>query len=122
MGRFLLGITLMLALLGAGLAVWKEAEDIHTPVSRTLEEAADTALSGQTEKAREKALQARALWEEKWHASAAFSDHGPMDEIDGLFAQIEGCGNTELAALCRRIASLVSAVAEAHSLTWWNLL
>ena len=103
MGRFLLGIGLMLALLAAGLYVGHAAEDMHAPVSALLTEAADAAEAG-------------------WHAAAAFSDHAPMDEIDGLFAQLENKCGTELAALCRRISSLVSAVAEAHKLNWWNLL
>lgn len=121
MGRFLLGVGLMVSILLGGLFVWHAAEAIHTPVSAALESAAEAAETGDTERAISQAVAARALWQEKWHASAAFSDHAPMDEIDGLFAQIENSG-TELAALCRRIATLISAVAEAHSLTWWNLL
>ena len=115
MGRFLLGIGLMLALLAAGLFVSHAAEDIHTPVSALLIQAAEAEDPVAAMAAREK-------WGSHWHAAAAFSDHAPMDEIDGLFAQLEDKSGTELAALCRRIASLVSAVAEAHKLTWWNLL
>ena len=119
MTRFLFGIGLMLALLAAGLFVWHTAEDIHTPVSSLLMEAAE---APDTDTALSKALLAREKWDRTWHASAAFSDHAPMDEIDGLFAQLEDKSGTELTSLCRRIASLVSAVAEAHTLNWWNLL
>ena len=119
MTRFLLGVGLMLTLLAAGLFIWYTAERIHTPVSSLLTEAAETP---DTDTALSKALQAREKWNSTWHAAAAFSDHAPMDEIDGLFAQLEDKSGTELAALCRRIASLVSAVAEAHTLNWWNLL
>ncbi len=122
MTRFLLGVGLMLSLLGIGIFVWQAAESIHEPVSGLLVQAAAAADAGDYEKARSQAIEARSLWETSRHASAAFSDHAPMDEIDGLFAQLESESGTELAALCRRIASLISAVAEAHTLSWWNLL
>ena len=122
MTRFLLGVGLMLALLAAGLYVGHTAEDMHAPVSALLTEAADAAEAGLADTAIGKAVSAREKWNRGWHAAAAFSDHAPMDEIDGLFAQLENKCGTELAALCRRIASGVSAVAEAHTLNWWNLL
>ena len=122
MGRFLLGTGLMVLLLLSGLFVWYGAEAIHTPVTEQLEQAAAIAETGDTPAALTRADHARRLWQETWHICAAFSDHAPMDEIDALFAQMENRSGTELAALCRRIASLVSAVAEAHTLSWWNLL
>jgi len=49
-----------------------------------------------------------------------------MDEIDSLFAQLEVFRQAGLwgdfSACCRRLSRLIEAMAEAHSLTWWNLL
>ena len=123
MTRFLLGVGLMLTLLAAGLFIWYTAERIHTPVSSLLTEAAETP---DTDTALSKALQAREKWNSTWHAAAAFSDHAPMDEIDALFAQLpiyaEMSHQADFAACCAQLAALITATAEAHALSWWNIL
>ena len=54
------------------------------------------------------------------------ADHGPLEEIDSLFAQVQIYADTgktaDFAAYCTRLAKLVTAVGEAHGLTWQNLL
>lgn len=126
MGRFWLGIGLLLGLLGLSLGIAFFAQSMHTPVSAGLEQAAQTALEGDTGEALILVRQARQLWDHLWHRTASFSDHTPMDEIDSLFAQLETYGqagrNADLAALCTRLAQLIHALAEAQSPAWWNLL
>jgi len=123
MGRFLLGVGLLAVLLGLGLWVCKDTDDTLLQVSDRLEAAAALCLSGQALDGASLAKEAKDAWEQAWHRTAVFSDHAPMDEIDGLFSQLEAFreNSREFAAGCRRIASLIRAVAEANNATWWNI-
>lgn len=123
MSRTLFGILLLVCLLIFGFIVSVVLQKLQTPVSAQLEAAAQQALSGNLEGGYITARTAHQHWLDRWRVTAAFSDHAPMDEIDGLFGQLYAYGNTEdFAACCRRISLLVEAVWEAHELTWWNLL
>lgn len=126
MGRVLLGMILLLAMLLLGILVMISMDRVNTPISQLLEEAAQTALAGDLEQGAAIAQKAQKQWEHSWHKVASFSDHAPMDEIDSLFAQaaVYGqVGDTEdFASHCTRLAMLIEAVGEAHSLNWWNLL
>jgi hypothetical protein len=126
MYRGWLGFGLLVVLLVLGIWSSRLMNGIHTPVSQQLETAAQQVLSGDMDTGHATALKAKAAWDMHWRFSAAFSDHAPMDEIDGLFAQMESYAHAEsardFAACCSRIAMLVEAMAEAHWLTWWNLL
>ena len=126
MGRFWLGIGLMAALLALGLWTADAMEDLHEPISHTLQKAAQESLSGDLQKGFALARQARGRWEGNWRRTAAVADHTPMDEIDGLFAQMEIYAQaqqpTEFAAYCARLSAQINAVGDAHQFTWWNLL
>ena len=126
MGRFWLGVCLLAVFLGLGLWVGHAMESTHEAVAQTLDEATQQTLSGDLEKGKTLAQQAFADWERNWHGVASVADHEPMDEIDGLFAQLEVYGETgqseDFAAYCARLSKLVTAVGEAHGLSWWNLL
>lgn len=126
MGRFWLGILLLAALLLLGLWIGYKADGVHQSISKSLDLAAQQVLAGDLEGGLATAQAARRRWHRGWNATAAVADHAPMDEIDGLFAQLEIYGQlrtpTELAAVCTRLAALVSAIGEAHRFTWWNLL
>ena len=126
MGRLWLGIGLMMALLALGLWTASAMAELHGPISQTLEEAAAQSLSGDLEGGVMLARKAKARWEENWRRTAAVSDHTPMDEIDGLFAQVESYAAAgqalEFAAHCARLAQRIEAVGDAHKFTWWNLL
>ena len=120
------GLGILTVLLALGLWVSVLMDSIHAPISQQLETAAQQTLSGDVAAGHATALHARESWDKYWRFSAAFSDHAPMDEIDGLFAQMESYAHAdsarEFAACCSRISMLVEAVTEAHRLTWWNLL
>ena len=126
MNRLWLGIVLMATLLAAGIWVGSYMNTTGTAISSTLYSAAAAALSGDWQAASGLAETARNQWDAAWHRIAAMADHAPMDEIDGLFAQLRRYQETgviaDFAAYCSRISQLITAVGEAHSFNWWNLL
>ena len=126
MGRLWLGIGILVLFLVLGLWISYSMDSVHITIAQTLETAAEQALSGDLATAANTAQKAKASWEEHWHSSAVVADHAPMDEIDGLLAQLDCFSRAnqpgDFAACCTRLALLVEAMSEAHSLTWWNLL
>lgn len=126
MNRFWLGITLAAVLLVAGIWVGSYMNTTGNGICDTLEDAAEEALSGDWQTAADLVTSAQNNWDTVWHTVAAVADHAPMDEIDGLFAQLniyaQSQDRWEFAAYCHRISQLVLAVGEAHSFNWWNLL
>ena len=126
MGRFWLGVGLLVLFLVLGLWVSTAMGSTHQTIANTLEAAADAALRGNPEAAFDLAKQAQDMWQSRRHAVATIADHAPMDEIDGLFSQLKVYGQfareAELAAHCARIAKLICAIGDAHALNWWNLL
>lgn len=126
MGRFWLGIGLLVLFLVLGLWVSSSMGNVHQAIAQTLDEAAAQTLEGNLEEGLALAQQAYADWDAHWHGTASVADHAPMDEVDSLFGQLMIYGQADqpadFAAYCSRLAKLVSAVGEAHGLTWWNLL
>lgn len=125
MGRFLGGVGILLACLALGIWVGVVMDARHESISQTLRQAADESMSGNLEQGIALAEEAQQQWDKHWHSSAALADHAPMDEIDSLFAQLQIYGlagqTVDFASFCTRLAKLVSAMGETHSLTWWNL-
>ena len=126
MKRGWIGLGLLLVLLAGSIAVTRGMDAGHTPLSRDLERASGLALSGEWDEAAQLAEAAREEWENKWNFGAAFADHEPMEEIDGLFAQVEvyirAREEVSFAAVCAELAKRLEAMGDAHGLTWWNLL
>ncbi|MBQ3251899.1 MAG: DUF4363 family protein [Oscillospiraceae bacterium] len=123
MGRFWFGVGLMILLLALGMYCAQAVTNSHEPIAQLLEQAA---MTPQQEDAAQLLKKARQDWDHHWNGMAILSDHGPMDEIDSLFAQAEAYARQglaeELSALCMRLSQLVRATAENHSPTWWNFL
>ena len=126
MKRGIFGLGILFVFLGLGLWGSYAMSRFHEPVSDALEQAAQTALAGDLELAVQDAKAAQAKWERRWNQVAVLADHTPMDEIDAMFARLEIYGQSgnaaDFAAHCNQLATLISATAEAHELSWWNLL
>ena len=126
MRRIVFGAVLLVVLLGLGIFVSWGMNVLHGPITQTLDKAAEEALHGGFAHAVKLGQEAKARWQAKWNITASLADHSPMDEIDGLFAQLDAYAReeekTHYAACCRELSSLIQAVAEAHSPSWWNLL
>ena len=123
MNRFWIGSTLLAALLVLGLWVNSRMDRTLLPLADILEEASQAALVGDVDKSLTLAQGAKKQWDTAWRRTALFSDHTPMDEIDGIFAQLASYREdaAHLSADCAQLAMLLRAVAEAHSPAWWNL-
>lgn len=126
MGRFWLGVGILLVFLALGLWIAGSMDGIHQQICATLDQAAQHIVSGDLDTGIALVRQAQECWQHNWHGIAAVADHEPMDEIDSLFAQLELYGTVgqqvEFAAYCTRLSQLISAMGDAHTLTWWNLL
>ncbi len=126
MGRFWIGLALLLLLLGLGLFgnLWMEA--VMTPVSDALESAGEAALSPAPEESLPKAEEALLLWQRRWHTAAAFSSHTAMENIDALFARLHSLARgrdwVTFSACCRDLSQQVDALTDAQSFNWWSLL
>ena len=126
MKRLWLGISLLTLFLTTSLLIGCAMDRTHLEIAEKLQNAAELVLQDHAALGKEQAQSAKAQWEKSWSWTAAVADHAPMDEIDGLFAQLKAYENpedkTHYAATCLQLVKLVEAVAEAHRLSLQNLL
>ena len=123
MDRFRLGAALLALLAGLGLWLSFSMERKLMPIADMLEASSQRVLAGQEAEGTALAEEAHRRWQACRNGIAAFSEHEPMEEIEGLFARLESYqGSRHYAACCAKLADLIRAVAEAHSPTWWNFL
>lgn len=126
MKRMWIGIVLLLVLLGGGLGAACAMEKAQTPVIGALSRASREALAGNWQQAGKHAAMAQAQWEDNWEAVASLADHSPMEEIDGLFAELGVFLHTRedvhFSATCARLCKQLRAMSEAHTVNWHNLL
>ena len=126
MKRIWIGIILLTVLLGAGFWTSNFMDRTHNPIAQDIRRAGNFALEERWSTAQACSKRGQARWEKKRPVTAAIADHEPMEEIDALFAQLDTYAKTEdevaYSALCAHLASLLEAVSQSHSLTWWNLM
>ena len=126
MKRLWIGLGLLVGILAVSLWTGSRLGEIHNSVSEDLVRCGRAAEAGEWAGADAFADRACHRWEDTWHFSAALADHTVLDEIDGLFAQMEvfrkSRDGVACAALCAQLAQAVSALQEGHKLSWWNLL
>lgn len=126
MKRIWIGIGLLAALLVLGLWVSDVMENSHQPGAEHLRRAAELAMEEEWGAAEALTRRAREKWKDAWRYSAALADHEPMDQVDGLFAELEVYAQardaTAYSGTCAHLAELLEAMGNAHGLTWWNLM
>lgn len=126
MKRLRVGLIVLIGLLAVGISVSVYMHRVHMPMARQLQQAAEAALQEDWQQAIALADRARQSWEKNWRCTAVFADHTPMDELDGLFAELKVYGRVRekehFAATCDRLAKLAEAMADSHHPGWWNLL
>lgn len=126
MKRAVIGILLLAILLLGGIFSSAWLVRSFDPLIPLLERSGLEAREGNWDTAGQLAHQAQARWQEAWKLTAVFVDHAPMEQIDGLFSQLETFRQArcpvEFAALCLRLAQELEALGQTHSPEWWNLL
>lgn len=126
MKRITLGCVILLLTLGLSIAAGVVMHHIHMPIAASLAEAAQDADSGDWTSARLHAAQAREKWERARHFMAALADHSSMEELDGLFAELEEFAaqeeTSDFSAACMHLVRLSDSMRQNHSLLWWNIL
>ena len=126
MARGYIGLGILIVFLVLGIGVSMVMDNTHRPACQLLNQAADLTLAGDFDGAVPLAMEAKSRWETAWNGTAVVADHGPMDDVDALFGEMEIYAKTgeqpHFAACCRELAQRVEAVSEAHRFSWWNLL
>lgn len=126
MNRFRIGVGFLAVLLGLSLWVQKIMQNTQEPIAAALAAAEENARSGHWDAAKQYADAAAGRWQESWHLTAAFADHGPMEDIDALMAQLPAFlrqrDEAQFTALCAELIRRVNAMVDAHRLKWWNLM
>ena len=114
MSRLWFGVALLLFFLVLGLGALWYLEAVREPVVTALETAAQAVLSGDSAAGAEKAAEAADFWAERRKLLAAVSPHEPMEQMEGLFAQLRVYAQREewsdFAACCRQLAQLMGSL------------
>lgn len=126
MKRFWIGITLLAVLLVGGVLLRHRMDRVHLEAAQLLQQAQTAALQMDWPQAQAFAEEARQQWQRYHRFTAAFADHTPMEEIDGLFAELEIFSQQQemphFAAICAHLATLCRSMGESHHVAWWHLL
>ena len=125
MKRIWFGAALLILLLALGLGSGALMEQTHQAQAEDLNRAAELAAEGNWTGAKNFTGAARREWDKNRMLIAALSDHEPMDQIEGLFAQLEVFADIRDAAsfesTCRYLASQLEALGKSHSFNLQNL-
>ena len=126
MKRLWIGITILFLLLAVGIGTTVFATRTQKEISQTLAQASEAALEGKWQEAAILSQNAKMEWERCRKATAAISDHEPMEEIDDPFSQMEVYLATNqplpFSICCASLSVLTEAIGEAHAINWWSLL
>ena len=126
MRRLLLGTTILAVLLAGGSLLCQTMEDIHAPIAADLQRAGLAALAEDWATAQDLLTHAAVRWDTFRRITATFADHTPMDEVDGLFQELQVYvrtrENPHFSAICAHLQTRIQAIWENHRLTWQNLL
>ena len=126
MARGWLGVAILAVFLVGGILAAAAMDSTHMPTVELLQQASEKTMDGAFGEGVLLGLEAKDRWERGWNGTATLADHGPMDDVDALFGELEVYAITgeepHFAACCAELAKRIEAVAEAHRFSWWNVL
>ena len=125
MKRCWFGLGLLIVLLALSILATAWMTRVHDDIDRDLRLAAQYALEGDWQTADRHFLQAKRSWKTWEHLRASLADHTPVEDAEGLFAQLDIYCKEEdahFAAVCQELARKVEAIGQAHGLNAWNIL
>lgn len=124
MKRIWFGAALLAVLLILGFGSSALMERSHLTQAEELNHAAALALSGNWTDAGLAYSGARDHWNQRRSIIAGLCDHGPMDQIEGLFAQLEvyalSQDTVSFSSSCVYLARQLEALGKSHSLNLQN--
>ena len=124
MKRIWFGAALLAALLVLGFGSSAFMEQAHARQTKDLTRAAELALESNWGGAENFAAAAQREWDKKRPLIAGLCDHGPMDQIEGLFAQLPIYASAQDAAAfsstCIYLSKQLEALGKSHSLDLQN--
>ena len=125
MKKLWVGIGILAALLAIAIGGAIVLGHVHGELADRLEQAAEEAPTD-WQGASALAQSVQEDWSRHRHWIAALVDHEPLEEINGLFDQLDLCKREKnpekFAAVCLQIATICTALEESHMPFWWNLL
>lgn len=126
MKRIWFGAALLILLLALGLGNSAHMKKTWQEQSENLNRAAILASEGDWASAKILQKEARAEWERRQILIAALCRHEPIDQIDGLFAQLEVFSESRrtvsFSSTCVYLSKLLDSLGQSHSLNLQNLL
>lgn len=126
MKQLRLGAAILLLLLIFGIWLTFAMEGLHGELKQELTRASEAACREDWATARACAGRARDHWQRHRRFAAALLDHGPLEETDALFAELEVYDArsmaADFAAVCALLARQAEAMGESQRLSWWNFL
>lgn len=126
MKRIRFGAVLLITLLVLGFWSGNFMERTHFSQVEQLNRAAELALEGNWAAAQQRTGTARREWNKNRTLIAALTDHEPMDQVEGLFAQLDVFVRQQDAvsysSTCLYLARQLEAMGKSHSLSLENLL
>ena len=125
MTRLWIGAGLLLALLLGGLGLRLGIVPFQESVAKKLDTAATLAVDGSWKMAQNTAFAARDRWRRHKNGIAAVTDHEPMEEMEGLFQELNFLDSdraVDFACICVQLAEISRAIGETQRLKWWGVL
>ena len=124
MKRMWIGAGLLAAVLVTGILAANFMKS-HTPGAADLDRAAKLALEEDWAMAQALVNRAEENWEKKRPVTACFTEHGPIEAIDGMFAELKiyaaAQDTVAYGGTCASLANQLEALGEIHRFTLWNL-
>lgn len=125
MKRIWFGVALLALMLALGLGSSALMKKTWQKQSENLNHAASFAVEGDWATARTLQQEAKAEWEKKQLLVAALCRHEPIDEIEGLFAQLDVFSETRRAvsfsSTCVYLSRQLDSLGQSHSFNLKNL-
>jgi hypothetical protein len=126
MKRIHFGGVLLILLLVLGFLSSSFMERTLFSQAEHINRAAELAMEGNWAAAQQRTGTARREWDKNRMLIAALTDHTPMDQVEGLFAQLEAYGRQQDAlsysSTCLYLARQLEALGKSHSLSLENFL
>ena len=124
MKRIWFGAVMLALLLVLGFGSSTLMERSHLTQAEELNHAAALAMSGSWTEAETAFANARDRWNQRQSVIAGLCDHEPMDQIEGLFAQLEvyavSRDAVSFSSSCVYLARQLEALGKSHSLNLQN--